>query len=543
MIALAQLNLTIGDIAGNVARIRSARAQGAMAGADVVITPELSLCGYPPEDLLLRPRFIDACLAACQELAADTKDGGPGIIVGLPWQGGTGLYNTVAYLDHGRIVAVRAKVDLPNYGVFDEKRWFQAGALPDPILVRGVSVGLVICEDLWTPAAAEYVVSQGAQLIVSPNASPYWRGKPEERRNVIAQRSRETNVPIVYLSCVGGQDELVFDGDSLIMPVDSPDPVVALPQFQVASPTLRFRFEDGKSSIDAVSPAPTLTPDQQDYSACVLGLRDYIRKNGFRQVLLGLSGGIDSALCAAMAVDALGAAQVSAIMLPYRYTSLQSRQDAQTCAKALGVAYRVLDIEAGVDGLLTTLHHGIDGVALENLQSRVRGTVLMALSNQTGALLLTTGNKSEMATGYATLYGDMNGAFNPLKDLYKTKVYALSRLRNTWRPFDALGPVGAVIPESILTRPASAELRPNQTDQDSLPDYAVLDAILEMFIGKNMSQQEVFAAGFEAPTVAQVAKLLARTEYKRQQAPLGVKLTERAFGKDWRLPVTHGFEF
>jgi NAD+ synthase len=543
-LTLAQLNPTVGDVAGNAAKIRAARATAAGQGADIVMLPELFLAGYPAEDLVLKPAFVDSCRKALEELARETADGGPAVLVGLPWAENGRLYNAYAALDAGRIEGVRFKVDLPNYGVFDEKRVFNVGPMPGPLMLRGIRLGLPICEDIWRDDVVECLAETGAEILLVPNGSPYWRGKDDERINVAAARVVESGLPLVYLNQICGQDELVFDGASFALHADSSlafqmdafvEEVVAVDYQRVAG---KWRCQGG--------PMAVLPPDDEcSYMACVLGLRDYVDKNRFPGVVLGLSGGIDSAICAAMAVDALGADRVHCIMLPYRYTSSDSFKDAEACAKALGCRYDVLPIAPAVEGLeavLAPIFQGTErNITEENLQSRARGTLLMAVSNKFGPMVVTTGNKSEMSVGYATIYGDMNGGFNPIKDLYKMQVYALSALRNRWKPAWAKGPGGIVIPENILTKAPSAELRDNQKDQDSLPPYDVLDAILERLVEKEMRVSEIITEGFDPAIVKRIEHLLAIAEYKRRQAAPGVKVTRKNFGRDRRYPITSRF--
>src|SRR5215216_4415549 len=477
-IALAQLNPTVGDVAGNAAKVREARAEAAGLGADVVMFPELFLAGYPPEDLVLKPAFQDVCREACEALARETGDGGPAVLVGLPWAEDGGLYNAYALLDGGQIAALRFKADLPNYGVFDEKRVFTPGPLPGPVVIRGVRIGIPVCEDIWGDEIVECITETGGEILLVPNGSPYWRGKTDERMNIAAARVTESGLPLVYLNQVCGQDELVFDGASFVVNADGAL-ACQMPAFREAV-ALTVWEKDGEGWRCREAPLELVEEgDEADYAACVLGLRDYVNKNRFPGVVLGLSGGIDSALCAAMSVDALGPDRVHCVMLPYRFTAPEALDDAAAAARALGMRYDVIPIEKAVIGLeqsLAPLFLGLPrDVSEENLQARARGTILMAISNKFGLMVVTTGNKSEMSVGYATLYGDMNGGFNPIKDLYKTEVYRLARLRNRWKPEGALGPKGVVIPENILVRPPTAELRENQTDQDSLPPYDVLD--------------------------------------------------------------------
>jgi NAD+ synthase len=543
-IALAQLNSIVGDVSGNLERARKARAQARRDGADVIAYPELFMAGYPPEDLVLKPAFQAACRTAVEALARETGDGGPAVLVGTPWVEDGKLYNAYALLAGGRVEAIRFKVDLPNYGVFDEKRVFAAGPPPGPITIKGVRVGIPICEDIWGPDVVECVAETGGEILLVPNGSPYWRGKSDERLNIAVNRVVESGLPLIYLNMVGGQDELVFDGVTFALNADR-SVAFQLPAFREAVVTTHWRRAHG---VWRCAPGPIAAPeepDQADYTACMVGLRDYVDKNGFKGVVLGLSGGIDSALVAALAADAIGAARVRCVMLPYRFTSQESLDDAAGLARALGVRYDVVPIESAVEGLEAALAGVFAGaprdVTEENLQARARGTILMAISNKFGLMVVTTGNKSEMSVGYATLYGDMNGGFNPIKDLYKTEVYRLARLRNSWKPEDALGPSGTVIPENVLTRAPSAELRENQTDQDTLPPYDVLDQVLERLVEREEPLATIIAAGFDRDTVMKVERMLSLAEYKRRQAAPGVKVTLKNFGRDRRYPIVNRF--
>ncbi|MBV9628004.1 MAG: NAD+ synthase [Xanthobacteraceae bacterium] len=539
-IAVAQLNPTVGDIAGNAEKAR--RAAQAAAGADLVIFPELFIAGYPPEDLVLKPAFQEACRIAVQELARETADG-PALLIGTPWVEDGKLYNAVALLEGGQVAGLRFKVDLPNYGVFDEKRVFAPGPMPGPVNFRGVRIGIPICEDIWGPEPVECIAETGGEILLVPNGSPYRRGVVNERLNVAVARVVEARLPLLYVNQVGGQDELVFEGASFALNADGAL-AAQVPAFrEEVALTNWVRTGEGWRCEGAL--APIEEGEKADYSACVLGLRDYVEKNGFAGVVFGLSGGIDSALCAAIAVDALGAHRVRAVMLPYRYTAQVSIDDAAQVARALGIAYDVVPIASAVEGLEAALASTFTGlsrdVTEENLQSRARGTILMAISNKFGAMVVTTGNKSEMSVGYATLYGDMNGGFNPIKDLYKTEVYRLARLRNGWKPAWALGPDGVVTPESILTRAPTAELRENQTDQDSLPPYDLLDAVLERLVEREEPVASIIAEGFDRDLVLRIERMLALAEYKRRQAAPGVKITLRNFGRDRRYPITNRF--
>jgi NAD+ synthase len=545
-IAIAQLNPTVGDVAGNLARARQARADASRQGADLVLFTELFISGYPPEDLILKPAFLKACERAAEDIAMDTADGGPGIVIGVPLKRESGTHNSVIVADGGKIVAERFKVDLPNYGEFDEKRVFQPGPdMPGPVNFRGVRLGIPICEDIWGEfGVCETLAESGAELLIVPNGSPYYRGKVDIRHQIVIKQVIESGLPLIYANQIGGQDELVFDGASFAIGADK-SLAFQLSQFEetLAVTTWKRTGEGWACDQGPMSRIPE--KEEADYRACMLGLRDYVNKNGFRNVVLGLSGGIDSAICAALAVDALGEERVRCVMMPYRYTSKDSLKDAEDCARALGCRYDIVPIAEPVEGFqhaLTQLFEGTQpGITEENLQSRARGTLLMAISNKFGSMVVTTGNKSEMSVGYATLYGDMNGGFNPIKDLYKMQVYAVSRWRNTQVPPGALGPSGEVIPVNIIEKVPTAELRENQTDQDSLPPYEVLDDILECLVEQEMGVDEIVARGHERETVARVENLLYIAEYKRRQAAPGVKITKKNFGRDRRYPITNRF--
>ncbi|WAX93806.1 NAD+ synthase [Aminobacter sp. NyZ550] len=545
-IAVAQLNPTVGDIKGNLAKAREARADAARQGADLVLFTELFLAGYPPEDLVLKPAFLAACERAADDLAKDTADNGPGVIIGVPLKRKSGVHNAVIVADGGKVVAERFKVDLPNYGEFDEKRVFQPGPdMPGPINFRGVRIGIPICEDIWGElGVCETLAESGTEILLVPNGSPYYRAKMDVRHQVAIRQVIESGLPLLYANQLGGQDELVFDGASFAINADH-SLAFQMSQFEetVAMTTWK-RGDEGWACVEGpMSKIPER--EEADYRACLLGLRDYVNKNGFKNVVLGLSGGIDSAICAALAVDALGEERLRAIMMPYRYTSKDSLKDAEDCARALGCRYDIVPIHEPVDGFshaLTQLFEGTkEGITEENLQSRARGTILMAVSNKFGSMVVTTGNKSEMSVGYATLYGDMNGGFNPIKDLYKMQVYALSRWRNTHVPPGALGPSGEVIPKNIIDKAPSAELRPNQTDQDSLPPYPVLDDILECLVENEMGVDDIVSRGHDRDTVHKIEHLLYIAEYKRRQAAPGVKITRKNFGRDRRYPITNRF--
>ncbi|MBM3538016.1 MAG: NAD+ synthase [Alphaproteobacteria bacterium] len=544
-LALAQLNPTVGDLAGNAAKIRSARTSAKALGADLVVYPELMVSGYPPEDLVLKPAFQEAVARTVGELARETDDAGPAILLGTPWIKDGKLHNAALLLDGGKIAALRFKHDLPNYGVFDEKRVFSADEMPGPVDFRGVRLGVPICEDIWTPDVTECLVESGAEILVVPNGSPFETDKIDERINLAAARVKETGLPLVYVNQVGGQDELVFDGASFVLNGDKTLAVQA-PAWEEALTLARFQRNGngGWSCVpgEVVKPAVGI---EAIYRALVVGLGDYVNKNRFPGVILGLSGGIDSALTAALAVDALGADKVRAVMMPSPYTSRESLDDAAACAKALGIRYDIINIGPAMQAFGAMLKEQFAGtnedITEENIQSRSRGVTLMALSNKFGHMVVSTGNKSEMSAGYATLYGDMCGGYAVLKDVYKTTVFELCRWRNAHRPKNARGPDGAVMPERVITKPPTAELRPNQTDEASLGPYKQLDDILYCLIEKEMPVSQIVARGHTEATVNRVWRMLDLAEYKRRQAPPGVKITRRAFGRDRRYPITNGF--
>ena len=543
-IALAQVNPTVGAVSQNLDLARSARATAAAQGADIVVYPELFLSGYPPEDLVMKNAFVDACAEAVAALAADTADGGPAILIGAPLREGEARFNAVFALDGGETVAVRTKHFLPNYGVFDEIRVFTAGPLPAPIELRGARLGVPVCEDIWYPDVCRHLKQMGAEVLVVPNGSPFDRTKPGARAAVVAGRVAETGLALLYVNQVGGQDELVFDGTSFVIGPDGAQTHRFLDWHEEIA-TITLNRADGVLVPEPGVIEPHETGLAAIWQAMVLGLRDYVEKNRFPGVLLGLSGGIDSAVTAAVAVDALGAGRVETVMLPYRYTSSDSLSDAEQCAKALGVRYSSVPIAPAVEAFGEMLREAFGNkapdIAEENIQSRARGLALMALSNKFGAMVLTTGNKSEVSVGYATLYGDMAGGYNALKDIYKTQVFALARWRNENHPDTVLGPPGVVIPDNIITKPPTAELREDQKDEDSLPPYEVLDAILEGLIENEMSVEDIVAQGFEFDTVARIEHLLYVAEYKRRQAAPGVKVSAKQFGRDRRYPITNGF--
>jgi NAD+ synthase len=541
-IALAQLNPTVGDIAGNLRRLREARRDA--AGADLVVAPELALAGYPPEDLVLKPAFQEHIERAVEQLAGDTADGGPALLFGAPWRRQGSLYNAALVVDGGAVRHVRLKHELPNYGVFDEKRVFAAGPLPEPVPCRGLHLGVIVCEDMWVTGPSRHLAAAGAEILVVINGSPFDIDKWGRRRKLAAERVAETGLPLAYVNLVGGQDELVFDGASFVLDAGG-EMTVQAPSWQTALVPTRWRHQGGGWHCSPGTVVPRAEDVEAVYLAMVTGLRDYVDKNRFPGVVLGLSGGIDSALTAAVAVDALGAERVRCLMMPSPYTSAESLEDAAEAAARLGCRLDSVSIEPAMAAFATMLRDVFAGRAAdtteENIQARARGIVLMALSNKFGHMLLTTGNKSEMSVGYATLYGDMCGGFSVLKDVYKTTVFRLAHWRNQTRPDGLLGPPGRVIPERVITKPPTAELKPGQTDQDTLPPYAELDAILEALIENDASPQRVIDRGFDADTVKRVWQMVDRAEYKRRQAPPGVKISYRAFGRDRRYPITNGF--
>ena len=535
-IAVAQLNPTVGDVEGNLALIRAAHAEAAQQGADLVVCPELIVSGYPPEDLILRPAYAEACRQAALSLASLTEDG-PGLVIGTPWPSAghdPRPYNAALLLDGGEVRAVRYKSALPDYGVFDEPRTFRPGPLPEVSDFRGHKLGLLTCEDLWLPQAAEALAGQGASILIAPHGSPFRQTVHAERAFQAEARVRETGLPVLFVNQWGGQAELVFDGGSFAMSADGMGYRASL--FGAALDLTVWDTGEGPMRLADAPLAEWSEDDPLVWQALVTGTRDYVAKSGFKSVLLGLSGGIDSAIVAAIAADALGPQNVRCVMLPSRYTSDHSLEDAAACAEALSCPYSTIPIEPAVTAYTDMLADSFAGrepdVTEENLQSRVRGTTLMALSNKLGALLLTTGNKSEMAVGYATLYGDMNGAYNPIKDVYKTRVFALARWRNTL-------PGGEVIPGRIITKPPSAELAEDQRDTDSLPDYPVLDAMLHGLIEEELSVDAIAARGHDRAEVARIQRLLYLSEYKRRQAPPGPKVTSKNFGRDRRYPIVN----
>ena len=542
-IAVAQLNPIVGDVVSNADSVRRARSDAASRGADLVVFSELVVVGYPPEDLVLRPALVNAAANVLRELEKESAAGGPGLVVTLPWANDGRLHNAVALVADGRST-LRFKHDLPNYGVFDEKRVFVPGPLPEPVDFRGVRLGLPICEDVWFRPCVDHLAKGGAEILLVPNGSPFEVEKFDQRLELGRARTAESGLPFVYENQVGGQDELVFDGGSFVMNRDGSLAHV-LPFWREALTLTQWDRVEGTLRCNGCTEWKEEERLASIYNAMVLGLRDYVRKNRFPGVVVGLSGGIDSALTVAVAVDAVGAQAVRGVRLPSRFTSASSQDDAHESARLLGVQLDTLAIEDAVkafEGILGPVFHDRPrDVTEENLQARARGVLLMALSNKFGSLLVTTGNKSEMSVGYATLYGDMCGGYSVLKDIYKTEVYALSRWRNQHLPDGARGPTGRVIPESSIVKAPTAELRPNQTDQDSLPPYDELDAILHGLVEEERSVDEIVARGFARSTVTRVQHLLFSAEYKRRQAPPGVKITRKSFGRDRRYPLTNGF--
>ena len=543
-IAAAQLNPVVGDLKGNLEKARLALVEARTLSADLLVFPELFITGYPPEDLVLKPAFQQAAMDTVRELARAMKKGDPAMLMGTIWVENDQLYNSVALIEDGEISTLRHKVKLPNYGVFDEHRVFDEGPMPGPINFRGLRIGVPICEDIWVDDVVECLEETGAELIIVPNGSPFNREKFEQRMNVVVARVTESSLPMLYVNQVGGQDELVFDGGSFALNSDR-SLGFQMPHFVEGVALSHWQREEDAWCVSGDIAERLDDANADIYMATVIGLRDYVAKNGFPGVILGLSGGIDSALTAAIAVDALGADRVHCIMLPYHYTSDESLVDASDCAEALGVRYDIVDIEKPVAGFNDVLKELFEGRSAdtteENIQSRTRGTILMAISNKFGSMVVTTGNKSEVSVGYATLYGDMNGGFNPIKDIYKMEVFALSKFRNASRPDGCLGPSGIVIPENIITKVPTAELRENQTDQDSLPEYDILDDILRGLVEDEASLNDIIAKGHDREVVLRVQHLLYISEYKRRQAAPGVKISTRNFGRDRRYPITNKF--
>lgn len=543
-VAVAQLNPIVGDIKRNFSLAVMAHQKAKEEGADLVLFTELFISAYPTEDLVLKPAFTKTCEEAVKKLAKITV-GGPGIVIGLPLRRNGNIYNGLMLLDEGCVIAESFKFDLPNYAEFDEKRLFSSGPRPEPIVYHGIQLGIVICEDLWNDfSLSTELKDKGAEIILVLNGSPYYRNKILKRIDVVHTQALQSGVPIIYANQVGGQDELVFDGGSFalngqgkkVFQMKHFEKHIALSHWQ--------RTTAGWDCISGVNES-LLNGLAADYQACVLGLKDYVNKNGFKDVILGLSGGIDSALCAAIAVDALGAERVRTVMMPYHYTSQESLKDAKECADLLGCRYEIIPIAQPVEAFLNTMAPVFlelsPDVTEENLQSRIRGTLLMALSNKFGSMVVTTGNKSEMAVGYATLYGDMNGGFNPLKDIYKMQVYALAKWRNTNYLHQLKGAEGIVIPSNIIEKAPSAELRKNQKDEDSLPPYPILDDILQSLVENDMSIGDIVQRGYSRETVEKIEQLLYGAEYKRRQSAPGVKISYKNFGRDRRYPIVNHF--
>ena len=546
-IALAQINPTVGDILGNLDIIRSAR-KSVDGTSDIVVTGELAVSGYPPEDLVLKPAFLEMIETEVNKLALETNDGGPALLIGAPWRENGELFNAALLLADGAVVTKRYKHVLPTYGVFDEDRVFSRGPIPGPIAFKGVRLGVMICEDMWKQDVAEGLQESGAEILIVINGSPYEIDKPDQRMNFAVGRVSETGLPLAYVNLVGGQDELVFDGCSFILnrkhalkaQAKAWEPQLVLSKWALKAEgwtcnegTLEINTHDTVGQLHAI------------YHAIVLGLRDYVNKNSFPGVIMGLSGGIDSALSAAVAVDAIGSENVHCVMMPSPFTSQESLEDAAEIAGILGVAYDIIPIHEAMtafDKMLTSVFQNYEADATEeNIQARARGMIVMALSNKLGYLPLTTGNKSEMSVGYATLYGDMCGGYSVLKDIYKTTVFAISRWRNEIRPSNVFGGEGCVIPERIISKKPSAELKPDQFDEDTLPPYEVLDDILKNLIEGEQAISDIVARGHDPNVVRRVWHMLDRAEYKRRQAPPGVKISSRSFGRDRRYPITNGF--
>ena len=535
-LTIAQLDLTVGDVAGNAAKILeySHRARDELQ-ADLVIFPELSVCGYPPEDLLFHSGLRRRVEEALTEIRDATKD--IAVLVGFPEYADDDIYNSCAVFSDGKLLCHYRKQRLPNYSVFDEKRYFTAGKGSAVFSLNGIRIGLHICEDVWSPEPIAASRAAGAECIIAINGSPYELGSQPMREQVMRSRATETRMPLVYVNMVGGQDELVFDGGSFVVDAGG-DTRFRAPPFEEGLHRVVLFGAAGGVEPESAEVAELLPTESSVYRALVTGTRDYVGKHQFPGVVIGLSGGIDSALVLAIACDAIGPDRVRAVMMPFRYTSTMSQEDAAQQAKTLGIRYDVIPIaklfDAAIKQLAPIFADHKEGVTEENIQARCRGLLLMAISNKTGRMLLTTGNKSEMAVGYATLYGDMAGGFAPIKDCSKTLVYRLARFRNT---------ISDLIPERVIAREPSAELRAGQKDSDSLPDYAVLDPILAAFIEEDLSVEEISARGFERDTVIRVLELVRRNEYKRRQAPPGIRISSRAFGRDWRYPITSGYRF
>lgn len=551
VIAVAQLNPIVGDVSGNLEKVRKARDTATRKGANLLLLSELFIGGYPPDDLVLRRSFQIACREAIHFLADETADGGAAVLIGTPWREAGNLYNSYCLLDGGQVSAVRHKVTLPDYGSFGETRLFCPGTLPAPVSFRGVFLGLPVCEDIWSGRVVSILAEQGAEILLVPNASPFERGKSRARRRIAEARVKEAGIPLLYVNQVGGQDELVFDGASFAL---NPNPL-----HSHSSDCLAFQMPAFTDALDisvwnrlsngwVCQDGPKCAypgKEEATYMACVVGLRDYVEKTGFSNVLLGLSGGLDSALCATIAVDALGPERVHCLMLSSQFTSDDSVTDAAVSAYALGVNYETMPIDMAVlafENLLAPFFKGFErNETEENIQSRVRGTILMAISNKFGSMLINTSNKSELAVGYATLYGDMNGGYSPLKDLYKTDVFSLAHWRNVNRPFHTLGPDGGVIPDRSISKPPSAELREGQRDDESLPAYDVLDPVLHGLIEEGASVRELLSRGYDRTVVLWVENALHTSEYKRFQSPPGPRISSNHLSRDRRYPIVNSF--
>ena len=550
-IYMAQLNPTVGDISGNLKLIRDIRKRAIDKEADLIVTPELFVSGYPPEDLILRPSFLYNLKNEVLRFVEETKDNGPAVSLGVPWYQNGKTYNSCLIIENGNILKVINKIDLPNYGVFDEKRVFHPGKFEFPTNVKGLNCGFIICEDMWTPKASMHYADNGAEIIIVINGSPFDINKLLEREYLAKSRVKETGLPLVYVNQVGGQDELIFDGGSFVINLTSlgnkdSKKFIQLPRWQSFEEVSWWNLNKTgnlESKIGKMVKENSLIEDI--YSGLVMGLHDYVSKNNFPGVIIGMSGGIDSALTAAIAVDALGPDRVTCVIMPSEFTSKESIADASECVELIGAKYEQISIESVVESINKSLEPMFEGLEFneteENIQARARGIILMALSNKFGKMVLTTGNKSEVSVGYATLYGDMCGGFSVLKDIYKTMVFELAVWRNKNFPFNSLGKDGKVIPENIITKPPSAELRPDQIDQDNLPPYEILDRILESLVEKEESKSDIILNGFDQNLVTRVSTLLKNAEYKRRQSPPGVKISSRSFGRERRYPITNRY--
>ncbi|MGE4350966.1 MAG: NAD+ synthase [Bdellovibrionales bacterium] len=544
VVAIAQLNPIVGDLAGNTAKVMAAWKEAGRRGADLVITPEMVLTGYCPDDFILKPR-VHKILRECVDSLARDMAAGPALLLGTPWLEDKKLYNAALLIEGGKIIGKTFKRDLPNYGPFDEKRYFESGPAPEPVLWRGRKLGILLCEDMWSPQTALELRRQDAKILLVPNGSPFQIGKQQKRYALAAERAKETGLSLVYVNQYGGQDELVYEGASFV--VNGEGALEAQARYW-SEDLLLVPFNESPEGLlkpESTPFSPRPSSDEETYQALMTGLRDYLIKNDFSSVVIGLSGGIDSALVATLAVDVLGPSKVQTVMMPSRYTLESSIEDAHAIAKHLSCRLDILPIDELMGSFDTALSEMFIGcepdVTEENLQARIRGTLLMAISNKNGAMLLSTGNKSELSVGYATLYGDMCGGYAPLKDVYKTDVYKLARWRNEHHPFLSMGPTGASIPERVLTKPPSAELKENQTDQDTLPPYDILDGILKCLIEQDLGVAETTMMGYQADTICKIYTMLDRAEYKRRQAPPGPKITRKHLTKDRRYPITNRY--